>query len=92
MKNAILEKSALPEVSYGTNRTDYDIPEIAIGFGQRFGSRVAAKDHGTTTLGAAGSTTVTYRRVDPLREPFQVADRRLQSRLDALCETLRAKY
>ncbi len=70
-----------------TNRADYDIPEIAIGFGLHFGNPARAKDFGATTLGA-----VTYRRVDPLREPFQVADRRLQSRLESLCETLRAKY
>jgi hypothetical protein len=66
---------------------DHDIPEVAIGFGRHFGNQTAPKDFGTTTLGA-----VTYRRVDPLREPFQVADRRLQTRLESLCETLRAKY
>ncbi|HZK76335.1 MAG TPA: hypothetical protein VFD13_05445 [Candidatus Kapabacteria bacterium] len=75
------------EPTYRTERTDYDIPEIAIGFGRRFGNQKIPKDFGTTTLGA-----VTYRRVDPLREPFQVADRRLQARLEALCETLSAKY
>ena len=92
MNNSILEKPAFRETyladsSHGTDRTDYDIAEVAIGFGQRFGSRAKGTDFGATTLGA-----VTFRRVDPLHEPFQVADRRLQRRLEALCETLRAKY
>lgn len=87
MNHSIIENPASPGVPLLAGRTDYDIPEVAIGYGLRFGSRVAAKDFGATTLGA-----VTYRRVDPLREPFQVADRRLQTRLEALCETLSAKY
>ncbi len=68
---------------------DHDIAEIAIGFGRRFGAapRAAAQDFGAATQGG-----VTFRKVDPLREPFEVADRRLQSRLETLCETLRAKY
>ncbi len=66
---------------------DHDIREIAIGFGRQFGPAATSRDFGTATLGS-----VTFRRVDPLREPFQVADARLQSRLEALCETLRAKY
>ena len=66
---------------------DHDIREIAIGFGRQFGNRSAKPDFGTTTLGE-----VTFRRVDPLRDPFQVADARLQTRLESLCETLRAKY
>ena len=66
---------------------DHDIREIAVGFGRQFGNRTAKPDFGTTTLGE-----VTYRRVDPLRDPFQVADSRLQTRLESLCETLRAKY
>jgi hypothetical protein len=61
--------------------------EIAIGFGQQFGHRSKKADFGTTILG-----DVTYRRADPLRDPFQVADARLQTRLESLCETLRAKY
>ncbi len=64
---------------------DHDVAHIAIGFGQKLGG--VRKDFGTTTMGE-----VTYRRVDPLREPFAVADARLQSRLEELCETLRAKY
>jgi hypothetical protein len=66
---------------------DHDIREIAVGFGKHFGSQSKSQDFGTTTLGE-----VTFRRVDPLRDPFQVADARLQSRLESLCETLRAKY
>ncbi len=66
---------------------DHDIREVAVGFGQHFGSRVKNSDFGTTTLGE-----VTFRRVDPLRDPFQVADARLQTRLESLCDTLRAKY
>jgi hypothetical protein len=66
---------------------DHDIREIAVGFGRQFGNRTAKPDFSTTTLGE-----VTFRRVDPLRDPFQVADARLQTRLESLCETLRAKY
>jgi len=69
---------------------DHDIPEIAIAFGRIPSIQFAQsrrRDFGTTTHG-----DVTFRRVDPLREPFQVADMRLQSRLESLCETLRAKY
>ncbi len=66
---------------------DYDMQEIAMGFGRQFGDRAKRSDFGTTTLGE-----VTFRRIDPLRDPFQVADARLQSRLESLCETLRAKY
>jgi hypothetical protein len=66
---------------------DHDIHEIAVGFGQHFGNRLKGLDFGTTTSGE-----VTFRRVDPLRDPFQVADTRLQTRLESLCETLRAKY
>lgn len=64
-----------------------DIEEVAIGFGRAFADRVPIADFGTTTRGP-----VTYRKVDPLREPFEVADRRLQVRLETLCEALRAKY
>jgi hypothetical protein len=67
--------------------TDHDIREIAMGFGQQFGTRSQRPDFGATTFGE-----VTFRRVDPLRDPFQVADARLQTRLESLCETLRAKY
>jgi hypothetical protein len=67
--------------------TDRDIQEIAVGFGRQFGNRTSKPDFGTTTLGE-----LTFRRVDPLRDPFQVADARLQTRLESLCETLRAKY
>jgi hypothetical protein len=67
--------------------TDHDIREVAMGFGQHFGDRTKRQDFGTTTL-----AEVTFRRVDPLRDPFQVADARLQTRLESLCETLRAKY
>ena len=66
---------------------DRDIEEVAIGFGRAFADRIPTINFATTTH--AG---VTYRRVDPLRESFEVADRRLQSRLEILCETLRAKY
>ncbi len=66
---------------------DHDIREIAIGFGQRFGTDRKSQDFGTTT-----HADVTFRRVDPLRDPFQVADARLQTRLESLCESLRAKY
>ncbi len=66
---------------------DHDVEAVAIGFGKQFGGRLAGGEFGTTTAGA-----VTYRRVDPLRDTFQVADSRLQSRLETLCETLRAKY
>jgi hypothetical protein len=69
---------------------DYDIPEIAIGFGRIPAANLRhtqRKDFSTNTLG-----DVTFRRVDPLREPFQVADVRLQMRLESLCEALRAKY
>jgi hypothetical protein len=65
---------------------DHDIAEVAIGFGQHFGNP-RRRDFGATTF-----SDVTYRRVDPLREPFEVADARLQTRLETLCETLRAKY
>jgi hypothetical protein len=70
-----------------TDRTDYDMPEIAMGINQYFGHSSKSTDLGTTTFGE-----VTFRRVDPLRDPFQVADARLQSRLESLCESLRAKY
>jgi hypothetical protein len=66
---------------------DCDIREIAVGFGRQFGNRTTKPDFGTTTLGE-----MTFRRVDPLHDPFQVADARLQTRLESLCETLRAKY
>ncbi|HEY3874535.1 MAG TPA: hypothetical protein VGM92_03590 [Candidatus Kapabacteria bacterium] len=65
---------------------DHDIEAVAVGFGKRFASRLTGGEFGTTTNG------VTYRRVDPLREAFEVADTRLQSRLETLCEALRAKY
>ncbi|HET6401833.1 MAG TPA: hypothetical protein VFH95_10580 [Candidatus Kapabacteria bacterium] len=87
MNHSILEKPAFPDLTYRTARTDYDLPELATIFGQPDSATKQRKDFGATTLGA-----VTYRRVDPLREPFQVADRRLQTRLESLCETLRAKY
>lgn len=87
MNNSISEKQSSPDVTYRTGRTDYDIAEVAIGFGREFGNQSASRDFRSSTLGS-----VTFRRVDPLREPFQVADRRLQTRLEALCETLRAKY
>ncbi|GEM_PF-2426033 len=64
----------------------HDIAEIAIGFGRQYSSR-PGQDFRTATIGE-----ITFRRVDPLREPFQVADRRLQDRLEALSEALRAKY
>ena len=41
------------------------------------GNRLKKLDFNTTTLGE-----VTFRRVDLLRDPFQVADARLQTRLD----------
>lgn len=87
MNNSILEKPASLDVACRSNRMDYDVAEIAIGFGRQFGNNSAVQDFRATTLGS-----VTFRRVDPLREPFEVADRRLQLRLEALCETLRAKY
>ena len=77
---------AMPRVA----DVDHDIPEMAFGFGQvatQKSGQSRRMDFGTTTLGE-----VTFRRVDPLREPFQVADTRLQARLESLCETLRAKY
>ena len=68
---------------------DHDVAAIAIGFGQKLGAQLGGprRDFGTTTMGE-----VTFRKVDPLREPFRVADARLQVRLEELCETLRAKY
>ena len=65
---------------------DRDIAEVAIGMGKMLGARTA-RDFGTTTFGE-----VTYRKVDPLEEPFRVADARLQVRLEELCDLLRAKY
>ena len=68
---------------------DHDIAEIAIGFGKQGAGKLhfANSDYRTTTTGP-----VTFRRVDPLREPLRVADARLQQHLESLCETLRAKY
>jgi hypothetical protein len=92
MNTSIIESPALmrtqqTNLTQRADRTDYDMQEIAAGFGKQFGSRTTKPDFGTTTLGE-----VTFRRVDPLRDPFQVADARLQTRLESLCETLRAKY
>jgi hypothetical protein len=57
-------------------------------FGQeRQRSTMEFADFGATTI-----ADITYRRIDPLREPLIVADERLQSRLETLCENLRAKY
>ena len=74
--------------------TDRDIPEIALRFGQQYRSGQSAiltptdcPDFKTSTFGE-----VTFRRVDPLREPLIVADQRLQKKLEVLCDTLRAKY
>jgi hypothetical protein len=67
---------------------DHDIEEVARHFGaERPRSIRDFADFSTTTI-----AEITFRRIDPLREPLQVADERLQSRLEALCETLRAKY
>jgi hypothetical protein len=71
-------------------RMDYDVREIAIGFGEERPQSLSSAEcagYGSTTLG-----DITYLRIDPLRAPFRVADTRLQSRLEALCETLRARY
>ncbi len=93
MNNAMIETLSPGRVTHRVSRVDdrsshdHDIREIAVGFGQHFGNRLKGSDFGTTTLGE-----VTFRRVDPLRDPFQVADARLQTRLESLCETLRAKY
>ncbi|MDP4200020.1 MAG: hypothetical protein Q8922_07470 [Bacteroidota bacterium] len=72
------------------DRVDYDLLEVAIGFAKNRIHRLSSSecaDFGTTTFG-----DVTFRRLDPLEEPFRVADTRLQSRLESLCESLRAKY
>jgi hypothetical protein len=91
MNNLAVETQTLNRISRTDDRSslthDHDIREIAVGFGQHFGSRLKSSDFGTTTHGE-----VTFRRVDPLRDPFQVADARLQTRLESLCDTLRAKY
>ncbi len=89
MNNLVIETQRLNRIKRTDDRSthDHDIREIAVGFGQHFGSRLKNSDFGTTTHGE-----VTFRRVDPLRDPFQVADARLQTRLESLCESLRAKY
>jgi hypothetical protein len=97
MNNLVIETQVITRdcVTKPINPTDdrssvnnhHDIREIAVGFGLHFGSRLKNSDFGTTTHGE-----VTFRRVDPLRDPFQVADARLQTRLESLCESLRAKY
>ena len=84
--NAVIEP--IPHgtyTTYGTYRTDCDIPEMAAAFAMRSAKRTT--DITTTTFG-----DITFRKVDPLREPLKVADTRLQQRLETLCETLRAKY
>ncbi len=85
MESPTLRESTRP--LHKSDRTDYDMPEIAMGINHYFGRSSKSADFGTTTFGE-----VTFRRVDPLRDPFQVADARLQTRLESLCETLRAKY
>jgi hypothetical protein len=95
MKNSTIEiqsytDNCLAPAMPRTANVDHDIPEMAIGFGRvatQQSGQSRRMDFGTTTLGE-----VTFHRVDPLREPFKVADGRLQSRLESLCETLRAKY
>lgn len=72
------------------SRLDYDVREIAMSFGEghaRSLTSVECASHGTNTFGG-----ITFQRVDPLHEPLKVADARLQSRLEVLCETLQAKY
>ncbi|HWF43770.1 MAG TPA: hypothetical protein VG537_03920 [Candidatus Kapabacteria bacterium] len=81
--------SVFDEMTQVRNIPDHDIAEIAIGFGRHSTTLLhgANTDYRTTTAGP-----VTFRRVDPLREPLRVADARLQKHLESLCETLRAKY
>jgi hypothetical protein len=67
---------------------NHDIEAVALRFGAAQGQSVAD----IANLGTATVSAITFRRVDPLHEPLKVADERLQSRLEELCETLRAKY
>jgi hypothetical protein len=81
--------SVFDEMTQVRNIPDHDIAEIAIGFGRHNANLL----HGTNTdYHTATTGPVTFRRVDPLREPLHVADARLQKHLESLCETLRAKY
>jgi hypothetical protein len=94
MKNSSIEplafmNPALAEPAPALRIPDHDIPELAIGFGRQPNRLLnrEVNDFHSTTVGS-----VTFRRVDPLREPLKVADIRLQRHLEDLCETLRAKY
>ena len=95
MNNSSIEPSAftnptLTEATPVLRIPNHDIPELAIGFGHEQPSRFLSRevnDYRSSTVGP-----VTFRRVDPLREPLKVADIRLQKHLESLCESLRAKY
>lgn len=80
-----------------TGLTELDIQEVV----QQFAARPATSarsigtllaDVQTNDFGTTTAAEITYMRVDPLREVTVTADERLQARLEALCETLRAKY
>ncbi len=72
---------------------DHDVAEIAIGFGRQHSAELSRRasqvsaGYNNSMIGG-----VTFRRVDPLHAPLKVADERLQSHLEMLCESLRAKY
>lgn len=75
-------------VSERTVALDHDIREVTLAFGAtRSRQAIEYANFGTTTI-----ADITHRRIDPLHEPLKVADERLQSRLESLCEALRAKY
>jgi hypothetical protein len=80
--------SPLRTISERQGSLDHDIEAVA----RCFGAAQPLLNGEIENFGATTFADTTFRRVDPLREPIQVADDRLQSRLETLCETLRAKY
>ena len=72
-------------ISERKDSLDRDIPEVAQLFGAETSHASVGDQHQEfARLGGF--------RMDPIREPFIVADERLQSRLQALCDALRVRY
>jgi hypothetical protein len=98
MNNSIIKDPSFTEAPQVATASalripDHDVPEMAIGFGRHLPAglnRLHGRNPGDYRSSMIGG--VTFRKVDPLHEPLKVADARLQSHLESLCESLRAKY
>ncbi len=90
MNNLVIETQTLNRIKRTDDRSthDHDIREIAVGFGQHFGSRLKKLRfwHNDSRVKSLFGASIPY----GIR--FRLPIARLQTRLESLCESLRAKY